>query len=215
MEKQAMTLDILQVMTELRAKHLGRNNRRAQTALDVKAAAWLWRMCESEHAERVLELGSGFSSWALRHWQQYAGTTRDQTPELWTVDDEARWLETTRLELEELGFSTENLAAFDDLLASDCDGHFDVVFVDLDNTGTRLRHAEAFVRWTKPGGLLVLDDWHMDHYRPPMTAALAALGVTVAPVLDTMDEWGRYLAVGRVGTSATRAAAPSVSVEET
>lgn len=196
-----MTIDVHTIMTDLRAQHLGRNHRRAQTALDVNAAVWLWNACQREKAERVLELGSGFSSWALRHWQQRTACDRGAMPELWTIDDEAKWLETTRVELIELGFSTDRLADFDTVRqcvpADLYDGYFDLVFVDLDNTGTRIRHADDFLRWTKPGGLLVLDDWHMAHYREPMTRRLAALGMTVVAVPETTDEWGRYLAVGR------------------
>lgn len=189
-----MTLDVEQIMIDLRARHLGRNNRRAQTALDVKAAAWLWRACEAELAWRVLELGSGFSSWALRHWQQHTTAVRGWTPQVWTVDDEARWLETTRLELVELGFDTFGVLDFSTVLRSAPDGFFDVVFVDLDNTATRVRHAADFVRWTKPGGLLVLDDWHMPHYREPMLLDLTSRGLVVNEAPETTDEWGRYLA---------------------
>ncbi len=197
-----MTLDVHTILTDLRAQHLGRNNRRAQTALDVPAAVWLWNACQRENAQRVLELGSGFSSWALRHWQQRAAVERNVMPDVWTIDDEAKWLETTRIELTAQGFATDRLVAFDDL--RDWDPRewrphlfFDVVFVDLDNTGTRLAHAERFVSWTKPGGLLVLDDWHMAHYREPMTRRLAALGVAVDALPETTDEWGRYMAVAR------------------
>lgn len=192
-----MTLDVARILTDLRVQHLARNNRRAQTALDVPAAVWLWNACEREHAERVLELGSGFSSWALRHWQQRAAHEREAAPSVWTIDDEAKWLETTRLELLELGFSTDELTDFETCLRIAAPDSFDLVFVDLDNTATRIRHADDVVRWTKPGGLLVLDDWHMAHYREPMTRRLGALGITVEALPETTDEWGRYLAVGR------------------
>jgi len=192
-----MTLDVHAVLTDLRARHLGRNNRRAQTALDVPASVWLWNACEREKAERVLELGSGFSSWVLRHWQQRA--TGFMAPEVWTVDDESKWLATTQLELIEQGFTTFRTTEFQNVVLDDPIDYFDLVFVDLDNTATRIRHAADFVRWAKPGGLLVLDDWHMEHYREPMTRRLAALGISVEALPETTDEWGRYLAVGRKG----------------
>ena len=117
-----------------------------------------------------------------------------------SLDDRRRIqtvFETTRLELEELGFSTDELSDFETLCQLAPADYFDVVFVDLDNTATRIRHADRFVSWTRPRGLLVLDDWHMDHYRDPMTRQLAALGVHVEALPETTDEWGRYLAVGR------------------
>lgn len=196
-EASAMPIDLQKIITNLRAQHLGRNHRRAQTALDVPASVWLWNACQREDANRVLELGSGFSSWVLRHWQQHAIHERGSAPIVWTVDDEAKWLETTRLELVERGFDTSRLASLENAMTDVAVTQFDIVFVDLDNTSTRLRHAADFVRWTRPGGLLVLDDWHMPHYREPMTARLMELGVAVEPLPETTDEWGRYLAFGR------------------
>lgn len=192
-----MPLDVPRIITDLRAQHLGRNNRRPQTALDVPASVWLWNACQREKANRVLELGSGFSSWVLRHWQQRATSERGSTPSVWTVDDEPKWLETTRLELLERNFDTSRMAHFDTALTDCAVTSFDLTFVDLDNTATRLKHAADFVRWTRSGGLLVLDDWHMPHYREPMTAKLADLGISVEPLPETTDEWGRYMAMGR------------------
>jgi hypothetical protein len=194
---------LLALLMEQHRVHCGKNKRRDCTAIGVAAAAWVWRACEREQARgaavafRVLELGSGFSSTVLRLWQQQAPPVTD----VWTVDDEARWLATTRIELAGLGLPVDNLWDFAVLLAADpgafAPGCFGLVFVDLDGTGTRVRHAEQFVKWTAPGGLLVLDDWHMAHYREPMTARLAALGLAVVPVPETTDAYGRYLAWAR------------------
>lgn len=198
MPGQANGHNVEQMLAGLRRRHLAHNHRRAQTALDVPASAWLWRACDREQAERVLELGSGFSSWALRSWQAKAKRARERTPvaapQVWTIDDEAKWLATTRIELTELGLDTTNLWSLARLIECGFANAFDVVFVDLDSAATRVKYVGEIVQWAKPGGLIVLDDWHMPHYRAPMTLALASRGMHVFDVPETTDEWGRYLA---------------------
>src|SRR4026207_1373950 len=113
-----MTIDVDAIITDLRAQHLGRNNRRAQTALDVPASVWLWNVCQRAGAERVLELGSGFSTTVLRHWKQHATHDRRTPPVVITLDHEAKWLATTRAELLHEGLSDDGMMLFDEGLNS-------------------------------------------------------------------------------------------------
>lgn len=181
-----------EALPRLRTRHLSANNRRDQTALDVPACLWLCRKIEEEGALRVLELGSGFSSWALRTWQM-----RHKAVTIWTIDDEPAWLEVTRSELRELGVRLDAIFTLDTFKAFARRHVYDLVFVDLDSPATRVAHVPWIVRWTQPGGVIVLDDWHMSHYRGPMTAALAEYGITAEAVPETTDRWGRHMAWGR------------------
>lgn len=193
-----MTKSLRVQLSHLRQRHLAEHGRRDTTAIDVPSATWLCHAIERERATRVLELGSGFSSWALRHWQQ-----SHPSVDVWTVDDEILWLEKTKAELVMLGYRTDHILSFADLLLHHPHESFDLVFVDLDNMETRITHAEQFVRYTRSGGLLVLDDWQMPHYHTPMTIALATCNVFVHAVPESIDPHGRYLAVGRVAEAAT------------
>lgn len=190
LETQQPTLR--ETLTLLRTRHLSANKRRDTTAIDVPSAAWLCECCERVQAMRVLELGSGFSTWALRSWQVHHPET-----EIWTIDDEHRWLETTRSEIAGYGWNLEHIMHLDELLATSCDHAFDVVFVDLDNMRTRLFYAPRIVAWTKPGGIIVFDDWHMPDYRAQMREYMAGRGIAIIEEDATRDPHGRYLAWGQ------------------
>lgn len=181
-------------LTQLRAEHLALHNRRDTTAIDVPSAVWLCRTIEREQFTRILELGSGFSTWVLRDWQH-----DHPLVDVWTIDDEQPWLEKTRAEIERRRLPAEHFWTFNGFRALH-NVTFDLVFVDLDNMRTRLTHAEKFIQWTRPGGLLVFDDWHFSDYAAEMTSILAKHGLTVHEAWDTMDRHGRYLAWTQVSS---------------
>lgn len=191
-------------LNSLRAMHLQTNGRRSETACGRPTAELLWRMLETWNdaegfaagAPVILDLGSGYSSLALRAWKFY----REPEAEVWTTDTEWRWLGTTIFELECLGYSTEHClhhALFRQLTDARKRHRFDLIFVDLDRLAERVRQVDLLVECLKPGGRMVLDDWHNATYRQEMTAALAAVGFGVSEETDTKDEFGRFVAVAR------------------
>jgi predicted O-methyltransferase YrrM len=178
-------------LTGLRTRHLARVCRRDQTAISLAAARSLWGLLTTWAPRAVLELGSGFSSSVIRLWQQGQGPRRPVT--VYTTDDNWRWLGETLYELEQEHLDTSHVL-HQDVFARIVPRQFDVLFLDLADTGTRLALAPTLPRWLKSQGLLILDDWHMEHYREPMTAALVDHGLTVTPIPASEDEYGRYLA---------------------
>lgn len=180
-------------LADLRAYHLTLKNRRDQTAIDLPSALFLLEVCWTERAERVLELGSGFSSWVLREWQRREGPSS----EVWTVDDEEPWLLKTVGELKSLKFRTDHCMTYANLQNMPLVEYFDVIFLDMDSTATRVENARKVVEWLKHGGILLMDDWHMEHYRVPMTSALEEMGMGVVAKPGTADQWGRHLAWSR------------------
>lgn len=193
-------MSLAQALIALRQQHLSTNRRRDTTAIDIESAVWLCQACTAERDRRlpqqtrVLELGSGFSTWALRLWQQGVGKDVD----IWTVDDERLWLAVTKAEITALGYRQDHFYFLHQVIEADPSELFDVVFVDMDSTATRVSMAKDIVHWTRPGGLIILDDWQMNHYRGPMTFALAGLGIVpITPEPSTKDRHGRYLAWAR------------------
>lgn len=191
--------EIRALVTEMRERHLKANNRRDQTAMGIEGAVTLVAAVSAVAGRlgricRVADLGSGFSSALLRRLAQHVAL------EVWTVDTDWKWLGATLAELEWENVGTDHchhLDVFDAM--TELEGHFDVLFVDIGPTAVRVRLAERgrLGYWLAPGGLILLDDWHMPHYREAMQPALEAQGFAVKPCRGSQDRHGRYLAEAR------------------
>ena len=70
-------------------------------ALSLETSALATVLCEITRPHRILDLGSGFSSYVFR---RYAATASPQA-EVWSIDDSPHWLEKTRGFLASKGFS--------------------------------------------------------------------------------------------------------------
>lgn len=192
--------DPVEYLTALRARHLAQPGRRDVTAIDVPTCAWLWDALAREHAApragrnfRVCDLGSGFSTAAIRAW---ARPLEDVT--CVTADHDRKWLGATARDLEAEGLSTRDLFTYDEWVArADTDEPYDVLFMDLNGPPLRVERFPEYSGRVRPGGLLVFDDWQFPHLREPLTKLLRAVGMEPEPVPETTDRHGRYAAWAR------------------
>ena len=189
-------------LAAMRERHLSRNKRRDTTAMGTEGAIVLLELvargAAARHPYRVADLGSGFSSAALR-W------LATQLPlEVWTVDTSARWLATTQDELRREGLELGRCYEFEPFAATAPAHHFDLLFVDIGPMPFRVGLAAdgSLGRWLAPGGTIVLDDWHTEHYRIAMLPRLEAQGFTVTELPASRDTHGRYLASASRPTAA-------------
>ena len=185
------------LLAGLYERHLQRKGRRSQTAISLGAARALWRLLDGRAPGAVLELGSGFSSSVIRAWQRaHPGAV------VYTTDSEWKWLGVTLYELELEELDTSHMLHHDVFARlPGTQERFDLIFFDLADTDTRAQWAPRVVEWLRPAGLLVLDDWHMPHYRARVLPLLQERGFTVTPLPETTDEFGRYLATATRGGS--------------
>ena len=156
-------------------------------AISLESAAYLYALCEFLEPSSILDLGSGFSSFAFRTW---AADRPDVS--ILTVDDDAVWLERTRSFVSSSGLATENFG-----LWSEYQRHpsppVDFVFHDLGSMSTRLRTLPFVLNQSRAGGIIVLDDMHKEEYAPD------ALRVLIAGKFEwfnarpyTLDRYGRH-----------------------
>lgn len=136
-------------------------------AASLELIATLWLLAEDSGAKRIIDLGSGFTSFILRTYAaEHPGV------EVWSVDDSAEWLERTRSWLGEKGVSTAHLYTWDQLLAQGRHD-FDLVLHDMGMMDTRARCLMEAVDLAHEGGLVILDDVHMADYRDHVAKSLA------------------------------------------
>jgi len=140
-------------------------------AASVELAALVLVLCERRGVKRVVDLGSGFTSWALRDWA--AG--RDVT--VHSVDDSPEWLEKTREYLNETDMADDRLHVWEDFASQDFAGTFDLVIHDLGFMDTRYRVIETAVGLARPGGLVLLDDMHKPDFRDKALAWVESQGL--------------------------------------
>jgi predicted O-methyltransferase YrrM len=135
-------------------------------AASLELVGVLLGLVDATAPRRVVDLGSGFTSFVLRDHARASGI------EVHSVDDSAAWLDRTRGYLREKGVSDGNLHHWPDFQRLGMRGGFGLVLHDMGFMDVRLKTLEQVLDLAAPGGWVVLDDMHKAEYR---AAALAVL----------------------------------------
>lgn len=125
-------------------------------AVSLDTAILLHLLCVDARPRRLIDLGSGFSSFVLRRYAKGSGAA------VTSVDDNAAWLERTVAYLAEHQLSTERVLPWDDFVAQPAEP-FDLVFYDFSSMPIRRQNLARALDWGA-GGIVVLDDLHKDGY---------------------------------------------------
>lgn len=166
-----------------------RNVSDAEWSVSLQTATYLFHLCRATSPARLLDTGSGFSSYVFRLY-----ATEAESVTVVSADDDEEWLDRTRVFLRQRGLSTDGLVAWppDDLAA----GRFDLVFHDLAYSSVRVDTLPLVLRAVRRGGgIVVLDDAH--HYGERIFADGRAAGLDLYSLrVRTVDGFGRYAVLG-------------------
>jgi len=162
-------------------------------AASVELSAFILAVARISRPRRIVDLGSGFTSYVVRrHARETGGVT------VVTADDNAEWLERTRAFLASNGLATDGMLTWDELAASSPEP-FDLVVHDLGSMAVREAALPRVLELTAPRGLLILDD--IDHPKArryhelaPEICRRAGRRFVLARTL-TLDGYGRYAAM--------------------
>ncbi len=143
-------------------------------ALALPLAVFLGVLCEQLRPRRILDLGSGFSSYVFR--APATAQPADAAPLVWSVDQSRAWLDKTRAFLAQHQADRPHLGTWDELTAT-TPAPFDLVLQDFATLDTRRRMLDRVVDLCRPGGLIVIDDMHVPGYRHATLRALDRRGL--------------------------------------
>ena len=168
-----------------------RNQSNSVMAMSLETATALAVLIQASGAQRIADLGSGFSSYVARKAAPHA--------EVWSVDDSADWIEVTRRYLLDHHMPPDHLVSWEEFRQNADDTHFDVVCHDLGIMETRIATLAEAIRRVKPAsGWLLLDDMHMIGYAPGAWPQLREAGFTTYSLRSlTFDAIARFSVLAR------------------
>ncbi len=127
-------------------------------AVSFEQVLFMRGLCDLIKPKRVLDLGSGFSSYIFR---DYAASGKDIV--VWSIDNDSAWLQKTKDYLEEKNISSDNLVLWQDFIKGKREP-FDLILHDMGDMAFRQSELNQVLNMAKPGGLVILDDVHKRIY---------------------------------------------------
>ncbi len=170
-------------------------------AIGFDTAVFLTVLCQIFRPQRILDLGSGFSSFVFRIYAVKASPA----PSVVSVDDEPTWLDTTRRFLVTNHLTSENLVDWQ-TFRSTKHTPFDFILHDLGRMPLRRSALRTVLALVRVGGFVVLDDIHKDEYRVYAKRVLAELNLhSYSLRAFTKDRYGRYTLLVMAGNTLNKA----------
>ena len=157
-------------------------------AASLKASSFLYILASIKRPSRVLDLGSGFSSYVFRLFSKdiHHGV------EIFSVDDNREWLEKTRSFLDSQAMNTRNFFHWQEFRQLKQTG-FDLIFHDLGSMELRAETLPEVLALCRSDGMIVLDDMHSESYRPLAPKIVRDAGFHLFSVRKfTLDKFGRF-----------------------
>jgi len=127
--------------------------------ISLELAGLLSVLCAALKPKRIVDFGSGFSSFVFRFYRKNAVPP----PEVWSVDDSAEWLTKTKAFLAKHLVDEERMAEWPAFIKGN-HPQFDFMLIDLSTMEIRMKLLEDMISTAAPDGIIVLDDLHKAGY---------------------------------------------------
>ena len=160
---------------------------RADMAASLELASFMFTICKINQYKKLLDMGSGLSSFVFRLYAK-------ETPgvNVYSVDDDAAWLEKTKDFLTQHKVETQNMYTLEQFLKSGESG-FDCILHDLNFVEVRINYVEKLMSIVKPNGLIIFDDVHKPDYLFALLVKLKSIQSKIFTVKSvTYDSYGRF-----------------------
>ena len=158
-------------------------------AVSLETAGLLGAIIGLTRPRRILDLGSGFSSYVCRHPEWGA------TPDVTSVDDDEQWLDATVAYLDSQGVGSDKVVSWEAFRLESVPP-FDLIFHDLGSMGTRFLALPRVLELGATTGLTLFDDTHKRRYAARLWWTLRQRGLSCHALVSlTRDDLGRYSSV--------------------
>ena len=160
---------------------------RADMATSLELAAFMFTICKLNRYTKVLDLGSGLSSFVFRLYAM-----ENPGVNVFSVDDDAAWLEKTKDFLHQHRLSTENIFTLEKFLKLN-ETNFDCILHDLNFVEVRINYVDSIMKILKQEGIVIFDDVHKPDYLFALLTKMKKTNVkmySLKPI--TIDSYGRF-----------------------
>lgn len=161
----------------------------AGAEISLKVTTLIQRLCDQLHPQVIIDLGSGWSSFALR--------TMCPKAEVWSVDTDVNWLKKTIRFCERHGVTDDGRFVMWERFEQELPrllGIAGLVVHDIGRVPMRLEKLPTALDLVRPGGVIVLDDMHKEELLDGTVKVLATRPDFVINDTkgETLDEHTRF-----------------------
>jgi predicted O-methyltransferase YrrM len=190
--------DLLEELPDRLAEYIQVTGTDEVMAASIELCRFLVRWCEQQRPGRLVDLGSGITSWTLRSWRD----RRSPESTVISVDDHPDWLSRSRDFSRQAGTGDRNFLLWDEFQERHGSDRFDLVVHDFGSVRVRARQMARAFALVRPGGAIVCDDIHKARIWRAARNSMWRTGLQGWSLREeTLDSIGRFalLAVSPTG----------------
>ncbi len=170
-------------------EYIGQTGTDEIMAASIELCRFLVRWCEARRPGRLVDLGSGITSWTLRAWRDRCSPSSTVV----SVDDDPAWLARSRAFSSEAGTGDREFLLWDDFLERFGSDRFDLVVHDFGSVRERARQMSTAFDFVAPGGAIICDDIHKARIWRAARNSMWRAGWTGWSLREeTLDSIGRF-----------------------
>ena len=152
-------------------------------AISREACLYILRFCLENKPLKIVDLGSGITSYVLRLYQQYS----NDDVIVFSVDDDGNWLPKSKEFCNKHNLNNDNFLGNIELL-QEHENEFDLVIHDYGRMPTRTANVVNAFNLAKIGGTIVFDDCHKESYYTHLKNTLRTLSQEIIELPETEDK---------------------------
>jgi predicted O-methyltransferase YrrM len=156
-------------------------------AASLELAGFLLAICKTNNFLKLLDMGSGFSSFVFRLYAK-----DNPNVNVFSVDDDTSWIEKTKEFLLSHHLQTSQIYTLNSFLESG-ENNFDFILHDLNFVEERIKYVDILIQKASENGLILFDDVHKPDYLFNLLSKFRKQRMKVFTTKPaTMDSFGRF-----------------------